>query len=170
LSDRTSAPALGDPIDTRGGPAAWLALRLYREFCDGDAVSPLAIEGLLLEIAAALARSECQVAGAPRWLHRVRDLLHSRFSVGVSLAEIATEAGVHPVHLAAVFRRCLGCSIGEFVRNCRVRYAAEQLAQRHRSLPEIALDAGFSDQSHFTRVFKRITGVTPAVYRRTLRL
>jgi AraC family transcriptional regulator len=165
---REAAPALRDPIDARGGPPAWLALRLYREFRDGDGVSPLAIEGLLLEIAAELARTAQRPAAAPRWLGRVRELLRSRFAEGVSLAEVAAEAGVHPVHLASVFRRCLGCSVGEFVRRCRVEYAAEQLARRGRPLPEIALEAGFADQSHLTRIFKRVTGLTPAAYRRTL--
>jgi AraC family transcriptional regulator len=164
---REAAPALRDPIDSRGGPPAWLALRLYQEFRDGDAVSPLAIEGLLLEIAAELARTVQRPAATPRWLGRARDLLRSRFAQAISLADVAAEAGVHPVHLASVFRRCLGCSVGEFVRNCRVQYAAEQLARR-RPLPQIALEAGFADQSHFTRIFKRITGLTPGAYQRTL--
>jgi AraC family transcriptional regulator len=165
---RDAAPALGDPIDCRGGPPAWLALRLYREFQLADAVAPLAIEGLLLEIAAELARTAQRPAGAPGWLARVLDLVRSRFAEALSLAEIAAEAGVHPVHLAAVFRRCLGCSVGDFIRDCRIRYAAEQLGRHDQSLAEIALAAGFADQSHFTRIFHRVTGLTPAAYRRTL--
>ena len=163
-----AAPALRGPADCRGGPAAWLALRLYREFRHRDALTPLVIEGLLLEIAAELARAAAEPRGAPRWLIRVQDLLRTRFAENLSLAEVAAEAGVHPVHLAAVFRRCLGRSVGEFVRACRVEHAAGRLARRGGSLAAIALEAGFADQSHLTRVFKRLTGMTPAAYRRQL--
>src|SRR5579871_5027461 len=119
-----AAPALRQPSDCRGGPAAWLAARLYREFRWGDSASRLMIEGLLLEIAAALTRSAGPCAAAPVWLRRVRELLRERFREHLSPADIAAEVGTHPVHLAAVFRKHLGCSVGEFIRSCRVEFAS----------------------------------------------
>ncbi len=163
-----AAPALRDPSDCRGGPAAWLGARLYREFRWGDAASRLAIEGLLLEIAAELARATSPHRDAPRWLRRVCELLRARFRENLSPAELAAEAGTHPVHLAAAFRKHLGCSVGEFVRNRRVEYAAAQLARPRVPLADIAAEAGFADQSHLTRVFKRATGLTPAAFRRSV--
>jgi AraC family transcriptional regulator len=160
------APRLRDPFDCRGGPAAWLAARMYCEFRWGDATSQLMIEGLLLELAAQLARAAAPCSSAPSWLRRVRDLLRARFRENLSPADVAAEVGTHPVHLATVFRRHLGCSIGDFVRNCRVEFAASQLAGTALSLADIAAEAGFADQSHFTRIFKRATGLTPAAFRR----
>ena len=97
-----------------------------------------------------------------------RDLLRDRFREDVSPSDLGREVGIHPVHLASVFRKYLGCSVGEFVRNCRVEFAASRLACRGVPLADIAAEAGFADQSHFTRLFKRATGLTPAAFRRSI--
>jgi AraC-like DNA-binding protein len=162
-----SAPGLRDPFDCRGGPAAWLAARLYREFRWGDATSRLMIEGILLEVVAECTRAIRPSVRVPPWLLRARDVLRARFRENVSPGEVASEAGVHPVHLAAAFRKHFGRSCGEFVRLCRVEFAAGRLACPGVSLTDIALDAGFADQSHFTRIFRRFTGLTPATFRRS---
>jgi AraC family transcriptional regulator len=125
----------------------------------------LAVEGLLLEMVAALTRSASIPQDGPVWLRRVEDLLRSRFSETITLGELAEEAGVHPIYLASVFRKRFGCSVGEFVRQLRVDRAATLLAHPRTSLAEIAFLTGFADQSHFTRIFKRATGLTPAAYR-----
>jgi AraC family transcriptional regulator len=165
---REMAPALRDPFDCRGGPAAWLAARLYREFRWGDAASRLMVEGLLLEIAAELARAAAPDAAAPAWLRRARDVLRARFRENLTPSDVAAEVGTHPVHLAAVFRKHVGCSVGDFVRKCRVEFAASRLARPGVALADIAAEAGFADQSHFTRVFKQATGLTPAAFRRAV--
>jgi AraC family transcriptional regulator len=78
---------------------------------------------------------------------------------------IAAAAGIHPVHLARVFRRHCGYTLGDYVRKLRVDFAARQLLATDEPLAGIAFAAGFSDQSHFTKVFKRQTGMTPADFR-----
>ncbi len=166
---REAAPTLRDPADCNGGSAAWLAARLYREFRWGDSSSRLMLEGLLLEIAGELARAATPAPTAPAWLRRVREMLRDRFRENLSPADLAAEAGVHRVHLAQAFRRHVGCSPGEFVRACRVEHAAARLTRPGLPLAEIAAEAGFADQSHFTRVFKRATGLTPAAFRRSVR-
>jgi AraC family transcriptional regulator len=162
------APALRNAADAQGGPPAALALRLYREFRLMDPVSPLAVEGLVLEIGAELARLATP-ARLPPWLTRARELLHDRFRENLRLAEIASEVGVHPVHLAATFRRHFRQTIGDYHRRLRVEFACDQLAAGRAPLAEIALSAGFADQSHFARVFKRSLGVTPGTYRKQVR-
>jgi AraC family transcriptional regulator len=84
----------------------------------------------------------------------------------VGLAEIAAEVGVHPVHLASTFRRYFHHTMGDYQRQLRVEFACRQLASGCASLGEIALAAGFADQSHFVRVFKRHLGITPGAYRK----
>ena len=83
-----------------------------------------------------------------------------------SLAELAAGVGVHPVTLARAFRRTFGCTIGEYLRRLRIERAAEQLATGTQPLAEIALAAGFADQSHFSNVFRRRVGMSPSAYRR----
>jgi AraC family transcriptional regulator len=158
-------PAPRNSAEIQGGLPAVLALRLYREFRSMDAISPLAIEGLVLEILAELAR----LAAAPRqplWLLRARDLIHDRFRDNLCLAEIATAVGVHPVYLATTFRRHFRQTVGDYQRQLRIGFACKQLTQRCAPLAEIALSAGFADQSHFARVFKRYLGITPGAYRK----
>jgi AraC-like DNA-binding protein len=69
------------------------------------------------------------------------------------------------VHFAAVFRRHYGCSVGEYLRRRRVHRARQRLAETDLPLAEIATEAGFADQSHLTRMFKRFVGLTPGQYR-----
>jgi len=74
---------------------------------------------------------------------------------------------VHPAHLARAFRAHFRMSMGPYVRRLRLDWAAGELARSDLPLAAVALAAGFADQSHFTRTFKRYLGVTPNVYRRT---
>ncbi|HXI14462.1 MAG TPA: helix-turn-helix transcriptional regulator [Thermoanaerobaculia bacterium] len=83
----------------------------------------------------------------------------------ISLASVAREVGVHPVHLARQFRKHYGVSVGERVRFLRVERAKELIAAG-MSLPGVALEMGFADQSHFTRTFMKLAGMSPGMYRR----
>jgi len=161
------AGVMDDQVDFQGGRMAHLALRLYREFCQLDSVSTLAVEGLMLELLAEASRlaGDAVAAHPPGWLGQVREMLHARFRESLSLAEIAATVSTHPVYLACAFRRHCHCTIGDYVRRLRIDYAASRLAGSSAPLAAIALDAGFADQSHFSRTFKRITGLTPRAYR-----
>jgi AraC family transcriptional regulator len=80
----------------------------------------------------------------------------------LTLRNVANSAGVHPVYFAAVFRRFNGCSVGEYMRRRRIEYARKLLGNPKIPLAQIALEAGFADQSHFTRTYKRFTGRAPS--------
>ncbi len=165
------APDLDRTIRHSSGLPNWLALRLYREFLRGDGASPLALEGLALELLAESSRHGPIPLDreTPRWLLRVRDLLHSRFPDDLPLAAVAAEGGVHPAHLARAFRTHFGCTVGDYVRRLRVEDACLQLATSDAPLVAIALDSGFADQSHFAKTFRRQMGMTPGEYRRSVR-
>jgi AraC family transcriptional regulator len=153
--------------DIRGSLVPWLLTRLYREFRRTDGAAPLAIEGLSLELLAEAARGPVTVAERrpPRWLAQARELLHARFDENLTLTEIAAAVCVHPVYLARVFREQYGCTIGEYTRQLRIELACRQLATSDTPLVAIALTTGFADQSHFTKTFKRLVGVTPGQFR-----
>jgi AraC family transcriptional regulator len=155
-----------------GGRPAAIARRIYEELRLMDDVAPLAIEGLMLELLAATARQERLTEtkrGAPSWVLRAQDLLHSDLVRRRTLTELAAQVGVHPVTLARTFRRCFGCSVGEYLRQLRIERAAEQLGGSDLPLAAIALAAGFADQSHFSNLFRRATGMSPSAYRRAMR-
>lgn len=153
--------------ESEGGPLASLALRLHNEFRNGDSWSGLAIEGLALEIMAELARHSSNHTDGPMpaWLDGVRQMLASRVVETPSLTELAASAGVHPVHLAREFRKHFRCTTGDFIRRVRVEFACRKLAETDAPLSEVAVAAGFYDQSHFSNTFRRLTGTTPAAYR-----
>ena len=73
--------------------------------------------------------------------------------------------GVHPVHLSRGFRRAFGVTMTDYVRDLRIHYAAEALVASPDPVPRIARSAGYQNVGHFTRSFKRATGLTPAAYR-----
>jgi AraC family transcriptional regulator len=149
------------------GDLAWLAMRLYREHKQMDACSMLTIEGLVLEMLAVVGRmKESRKNQSPEWLSRVTDLLNAEFRKSLRVQDIAKEIGVHPFHLSRVFRNAHRQTIGEYVQKLRVTYACKELAIPENDLVSVALSAGFADQSHFTRVFKNITGITPGIFRR----
>ncbi|WP_422927747.1 helix-turn-helix domain-containing protein [Singulisphaera sp. PoT] len=170
---RAYGAALDSPAERRAGPVPWLASRLYREYRRPDGPSRLGLEGLALEIVAEISRGGGQAdepgRTPPRWLEKARELLHARFAENLPLEDVASSVGVHPVHLARVFRRHHDCSPGDYVRKLRVQFACERLAGSDAPLCEIALEAGFSDQSHLTRTFRQQLRVTPGAYRRLSR-
>ena len=165
------ADVLFTPADFQGGTMAWLALRLYNEFQNMDRFSPLVMEGLTLEMIAEAARRKDSAGErkTARWLERVKEILHERFAENLSIECLAHSVGVHPVYLASEFRKHYGCTVGEYIRRLRVEFASCQLGTSDTPLVDIALAAGFSDQSHFSRTFKSLTGMTPAQYRASLR-
>lgn len=151
--------------DIGGGPLVWLAMKLFREVEASPAPNDLAVESLLAEILSFAARSaERESRHAPGWLPRILDKLQAEHCRRLTLDELAREAGVHPVHLSRVFRRT-GEGIGEHVHRLRVRTACERMLAPHVSLCELSFATGFADQSHFTRAFRKITGMTPAAFR-----
>ncbi len=158
------------PICVQGAELSWLALRLYQEVRVGGPASSLVIEGLMLEIAAGLVRRQkaAKHGHRPLWLERTRDALHAHYREALRLGTLAGWAGVHPVHLAREFRRRYGCSVGQYVRRLRVESGCGALANTDSSLASIAMATGFANQAHFSRVFKSVTGMSPAVYRASL--
>ena len=157
-----------EPLHFRGGSPAALARRIYRELRLRDLASPLAIEGLTLELLAeGCRRSREQRARRhpPSWLDRAREILESRAEETITLTGLADAVGIHPVHLARSFRRHFGCTVGDYRRRERIQSACRKLAESSDAIADIALATGFSHQSHFARIFKRLTGTTPAAYR-----
>jgi AraC family transcriptional regulator len=155
-------------VELRGRGFNWLAWRLAAELRESDAAAPLAAEGVALELVAATAREAAhdrRVGRAPRWLSTAEELLRARVEVSVGLGELAEEVGVNAAHLARAFRARYGVSVGEYGRRLRLDWAAAEIARGEAPIAEIAARAGFADQSHFTRLFRRHAGTTPARWR-----
>jgi len=101
----------------------------------------------------------------PHKLQRVLDYIHDHLADDLSLAALAASAHMNPHHLTRTFKQATGLPPHQYVMRQRTEQAKRLLARTERPIAEIALDVGFKDQSHFTKVFYRHTGVTPKRYR-----
>jgi AraC family transcriptional regulator len=144
----------------RADPVSAAGVRLALQFLRGEDVGDA-----LCDLAAALTPR----GSNHRIARQAAESLEASFDTPVNVATLAADLGVHPVYLARAFRARWGCSPRDYVQRLRVRAAAAKLASDGEPIATIALDAGFADQSHMTRVFTRCFGVAPAAYRRLAR-
>jgi AraC family transcriptional regulator len=170
-ADSCLARQICETTELCNGRVRCLAARLYWESRSSDSFSPLAAEALALEIISEATRRAFKEDkyGAPSWLGHAIELLHETLPDNLTVQRIANVVGVHPVHLARVFRRRYGCSIGEYARNWRVEVASRQLAASTSPIAEVAAVAGFADQSHLCRTLKTVSGLTPNEFRMIFR-
>ena len=148
-----------------GGDIEWPALRVWREFQQADVSSTLGVEEAIVLLCEATQRAHARALFEPHQrLDRCVAYLDANLMEVHRLAGIARIAGVHPMHLAKLFRRRFGYSMGEYLRRRRVAWACGQLAHGKGTITAIAHDAGFADHAHFTRTFVRVTGCTPRWY------
>lgn len=148
-------------------PQTAVLQRLSREMHAADSAAPLAAASAAIELFAEAMRTEAPAA-QPLWLRRAIDLIEADLSRAPTLGELAALVDIHPAHLARVFRQTFGETVGDYVRRRRIELAEQALRHGHQSLAEISAAAGFADQAHFSRVFKRHFGVTPGARRRTM--
>lgn len=125
------------------------------------------VEALTLDLIGALAPRRRMEARPPRWLGAIVEIVREMPETP-SAATLAAMAKVHPVHLTRTFRRFLGYAPVEYAMRARLARAATLLGRTRRPIAEIALDAGFVDQSHFTNRFRSIYGVPPGRFRRCM--
>jgi AraC family transcriptional regulator len=162
---------LAEPVMLHQRGLSGLAYRLAAELSDPDAHSALLCEGLALELLATVARSVGNERGTtrPGWLDRAEECLRAGLSRGWTLDALSRALGLEPTRLVRGFRRHLRTTPADYLRQLRVDVARRLLSETERPIADIALETGFTDQSHLTRVFRRSLGETPAAFRRRFR-
>lgn len=151
------------------GPPVSLIKRLYDEFADWDSCSGLIAEGLTIQLLGEIAREfSGRSFDRGNWLVTVEECLRERAAAPPTTSELAGMVNVHPSHLIRAFRQRYHTTPGEYVRRVRVEEAQRRLSNDPGlSIGDLALELGFADQSHFTRVFRAQTGASPGTYRRS---
>ncbi len=145
-----------------------LANHVEREMRKADSFSPMVIEGSVLELVATFGRIYGignRREAIPNWIKQCREMLESHPELGVTHEALALHVDKHPVHLAKAFRKAYGETVGECQRRLRLSKAELLLRKRNVALADVALQCGFSNQSHFSRSFKCAFGTTPSLYR-----
>jgi AraC family transcriptional regulator len=129
-------------------------------------------ESLGLALASHLLR-EYAPASASRWngrlsrrrLQRVLDYIRQHLAQDLSLAQLAEIVDMSASHFKVVFKQSMGLPVHQYVIRSRVEYATSLIARGKLPLSDVALQAGFANQSHMARCMKRLTGITPAAVR-----
>jgi AraC-like DNA-binding protein len=165
----------GNPFDGASFTRHWrqrsdaFALRHATVFLEaaraGDASAAYAAG---MDLVTASIHDDADGAHPPAWLDHLKQELEDRSFAGVDVTARARAAGVHPAHASRLFRRYFRSSMTEHAGAHSVRRAIGALAEPALSLGEVALTAGFYDQSHMTRVFRRVLGRTPGAQRALL--
>ena len=105
----------------------------------------------------------------PAWAKELKAMIQDQMDTNLSLKEISRELDINPAYLSRAFSKYFeDLSFGEYIRKLRIEKAIELLDRPEYSLTEIAYLTGFSDQSHFTRIFKKMMGKNPSAYRKSL--
>lgn len=145
-----------------------IGARFASELAIADEATPASLSSLVAELLA-------EIGGPARcggwlddvgWLLGLREELDARLLSPPTLTELARLVGRSREHVARSFRARFGETIGEYLRRRRLDHAASELRSTPNTVAAIAHDAGFADQSHFTRWFRRRFRLTPSRYRR----
>ena len=105
------------------------------------------------------------------WAEELKNMIQDQIdtNLALSLKDFAQNLDVHPSYLSREFSKYFDdLSFGEYIRKLRIEKAIQLMQTPQYSLTEIAYLTGFSDQSHFTRIFKQQTGKNPSVFRKNL--
>lgn len=127
------------------------------------------MENLLLQVFNKFMKNELGKKQPPEWVQKLKDTIQDQIDTNYSLnlSTMSSALSLSPGHLSREFSKYFdSLSFGEYIRKMRVDKSKELLDANQHTLAEIAYLTGFSDQSHFIRVFKRNTGITPSEYKR----
>ena len=126
------------------------------------------IEHLLIEVFEKYLKQK-RSKKTPAWAVEVKEMIQDQIDTNLSLKELSKSLNVHPAYLSREFSKYFDdLSFGEYIRKLRIEKAINFLQSAKYSLTDIAYLTGFSDQSHFARIFKKHTGLSPSAYRKKM--
>ena len=106
----------------------------------------------------------------PSWAKELKEMIQDHIDTNLTLKELSRNLDINPSYLSREFSKHFNnLGFGDYIRKQRIEKAIELMAIPSNTLTDIAYLTGFSDQSHFTRIFKRHTGSSPSDYRKKLK-
>jgi len=141
----------------------FIMLKVYKELLIEDDFSGASIKMLLLNLICVNQKTYL-AKGLPLWVNIINEVLNDKWNEPLSLTDLSEATGVHPVTISKFFPKYFSCTFGEYMRRLKIEKSLQLMKTSSASLTEIALECGFSDQSHFTRTFKQLTGFLPTQY------
>ena len=129
------------------------------------------VEHLLIEVFEKYLKQQKSVKKIPGWAKELKEIIQDQIDTNITLKQLSKNLDINPAYLSREFSKYFDdLSFGEYIRKLRIEKAIEYLHIPGYSLTKIAYLTGFSDQSHFTRIFKKHTGQNPSAYRKNLHI
>jgi AraC family transcriptional regulator len=141
--------------------------QVYSNWVADSVARTLAIQ-LIRKYSSARLQAEVPTVGLPyAKLKQVKSYIEENLEANLSLSMLSGVAALSPIHFARQFKRSTGQSPYQYLLNARID-AAKRLLRSQLPIAEIAFRCGFAHQEHLTRTFRKLTGTTPAAYRRNV--
>jgi AraC-like DNA-binding protein len=147
------------------------ALYTWARYLQNEKHTQNPFENLLLDVYKKFIKEKASGKKIPNWAKELKEIIQDQIdtNLALSLKEISQSLNVHPTYLSREFSKYFDdLSFGDYIRKLRIEKATQMLGDQKYSLAEIAYLTGFSDQSHFNRIFKKTTGSSPLEYRKKL--
>jgi len=139
--------------------------KLYSEFKFQDTFSEASIDLLLFQLCENIESIQNDKnSNEPPWINSLKEILHEDHE-NLSLQYLSNQLGVHPSHLSRAVPKYLSTTLGDYIRQQKIKKAVNLIIDSNQSFLDIAFNCGFSDQSHFIRTFRAYMGVTPNQYK-----
>jgi AraC-like DNA-binding protein len=127
------------------------------------------VDHLFIDVFNKFIKQKAKQKKTPDWVTELKEIIQDQIDTNLSLTNISKSLDINPSYLSREFSKHFNNrSFGEYIRTLRIEKAIELMKTARYSLTEIAYLTGFSDQSHFTRIFKKHTGQNPFAYRKKL--
>jgi AraC-like DNA-binding protein len=153
----------------RKGMMLYDALYTWAKHLQSERHTHNPVDHVFIEVYDKFIKQKSAQKKTPDWVKELKQIIHDQIDTNLSLTEISKSLDINPSYLSREFSKHFdNLSFGEYTRKLRIQKAIELMEQHKYSLAEIAYLTGFSDQSHFTRIFKQHTGESPSAYKKEL--
>lgn len=163
LSDNRLTESTVNQSVLKNPNSKFVMLKVYKELLTDDCFSGSSIKMLLLNLICVNQKNH-SLKGLPLWVSIIKEVLNDKWNERLSLKDLSEATGVHSVTISKFFPKYFSCTFGEYMRRVKIEKSLQLIKSSPVSLTGIAHECGFSDQSHFTRTFKQLTGFLPSQY------
>jgi AraC-like DNA-binding protein len=158
-----------DAVLLEKGMLIYDALYSWAKYLQQEKHTQQPFEHLLLNVFNRFLKTKPGQQKMPAWAKELKEIIQDQIDANLTLKELSKGLEINPSYLSREFSRYFeDLSFGEYIRKQRIEKAIAYMQSSAYSLTEIAYLTGFSDQSHFTRIFKKHTGESPSAYRKKL--